>query len=511
MSSQQGAALGAKVGPVAAPREARDSTQGRQAGWGLATSLALLLAVIAPIVFCRPTLDSLTHAPVVLAWAITLYAATRLWLLLMAGSNRPISLTFWLFVYVFFGLSALANVVSQRFPILDQVFDERTEVAGLLTTMVGLAGYEVGRLLSQSRRVQKRWTRRLNRPTLRDRRVTVIGLVGIVAVAYFTAKYGLASRFSSRQTATQDFLGPGSQHVRLFLRTDKAGGLLRIALDWIPIFLALYLLLCKRQIRRPAAWAAGVVVGPGLLRRALVVALVLGVLLADNPVSSPRYRFLGVAIALLLAVWPLVTPRRFRIFAATLVVGVLFVYPYADVFRFQQRVLQTAPLSTQFKTSPNFAMFQQELNAQGYVHDHGHTWGRQLLGVVLGWVPRKYWSGKPQATGGLVFPAAAQTLPTSLSIWGWAFVDGGMPWVFIVLAIYGWVTCSLESAYRRRPRDRLSFAAVAAPLFAAFQTIILRGDPQPIVGDLAPAALLVIVACAVRARAGSAAQPSAAR
>lgn len=137
-----------------------------QAGWGLVTSLGLVLAVIAPIIFLRPTLDSFTHAPVVLAFAITLYAATRLWRLLMAGSNPPISLTFWLFVYVFFGLAALANVVSQQLPLFRQAFAESTEVDALVTIIVGLAGYEVGGLLARSRRVQERRTHRLNRALL---------------------------------------------------------------------------------------------------------------------------------------------------------------------------------------------------------------------------------------------------------------------------------------------------------------------------------------------------------
>ncbi len=503
MSSQQHPAFapGAGRSSPPAPGAGADTTRGRQAGWGLATSLGLLLAVIGPIVFSRPTLDSFMHAPVVLAFAITLYAAARLWLLLMAGSNRPISLTFWLFVYVFFGLAALANVVTQQFPLLGQTFAERTEIDALLTIVVGLAGYEVGRLAAQSRRVQERWTHRLNRPTVRIRRVTVIGLVGIITVTYFTVKYGLGTRFSSRDTATETFFGPGQRHVSSFLRQDKASGLLRIALDWIPIFVALYLLLCNWQVRRAHARAAGGVARWGLRRYTLLVALAVGVLLADNPFSGPRARFLGVAIALLLAVWPLVTPRRFRIFVAILVVGQLFVYPSADVFRNQKRVLHTASLSTQFRTNPSFGMFQQEVNAQVYVRDKGHTWGRQLVGVALGWVPRKYWSGKPKTTGELVFPAANQTIPTSLSIWGWAFVEGGMPWVFIVLAAYGWAAGLLESAYRRRPRDRASFAAVAAPLFAAFQTLVIRGELQTAVADLAPVALLVIVACGLRSRA----------
>lgn len=507
MSAHQGAAP--EVGPVqpltagrreAVPQGDSASTHGRRVGWGQASSLGLLLAVIAPLILSRPTLDSLGHPPVVLALAITWYAAGRLWLLLMAGTNRPISLTFWLFVYVFFGLAGLADTVNQKFPLLRVTYDERAQVAAQVTILIGLAGYEFGCLLAKSRRAQERWTRRFNHPTVNVRRVTVIGIVGVIAVVYFTVKYGLDTRFSSRQDAADTFLGPGGKRVRLFQREDKAGGLLRLALDGIPVYVALYLVLSQRRLQRTRARASGRVARSGFVTGMLLFALMLSVFLADNPVSNSRARFLGVSIALLLAVWPLVTARRFRIFAVILVVGTLFVYPSADVFRTQQRTQETASLNTQFQTSPDFAMFQQEINAQDYVQSNGHTDGRQLLGVIGAFVPKKFWPDKPGTTGSLIFPQAADLLPTSVTLWGWAFVDGGMLWVFAFFVVYGSVTAALEGAYRRRPLDRVSFVAAAVPLFAASQTLLLRGDPQPAMGELLPIVVALIAACSVSSR-----------
>lgn len=484
----------------AARRGAAASPHGGRTGWGLASSIGLLLAVIAPLILSRPTLESLSHPPVVLALAITWYAAGRLWLLLMAGTNRPISLTFWLFVYVFFGLAGLANTVSQQFPLLRVTYDEGTQVAAQLTILVGLAGYELGSLLARGRLAQERWTRRLNLPTVSVARVRMIGVVGIVAVAYFTFKYGLGTRFSSRQTATEAFLGPGDGRGRLFQRENKGGGLLRLALDGIPVYVALYLTLSQRWVQQAHARTSGRVTRSGLVTRMLLIALALSVFLADNPISTSRSRFLGVSIALLLAVWPLLTARRFRIFAVILVTGTLFVYPYAAVFRTQQRDQQIVSLNTQFRTSPDFAMFQQEVNAQKYVESYGHTGGRQFLGVVFAFVPKKFWPDKPGTTGSLIFPQAADLLPTSVTLWGWAFVDGGMLWVFIFFAVYGSATAALEGAYRRRPLDRLSFAAAAVPLCAASQILLLRGDPQPAMGELLPIMVALIAACSVGCR-----------
>ena len=476
------------------------SSEATRAGWGLASSVGLLLAVIAPIIFSRPTLESLNHTPVLLAVAITWYAAVRLWLLLMVGANRPISLTFWLFVYVFFGLAGLANAVAQEFPLLGIRYDKSEQLAAQLTILVGLAGYELGCLFARDSRAQARWTRRLNRPTVKFSRVAIIGILGIAAVAYFTYKYGLATRFSSRQTATETFFGGGDANVRLFQRTDKTAGLLRLAIDGIPVFVALYLVLSQWRLGRVRAKVSGRTSRMGLVTRTLLIGLAVSVLLADNPLSTPRSRFLAVSIALLLALWPLVTPRRFRIFAVILVAGTLFVYPSADVFRTERRVVKTASLNTQFRTSPDFAMFQQEVNAQRYVRRHGHTSGRQSLGVAFAFVPKRFWPDKPGTTGSLIFPQAADRLPTSVTIWGWAYVEGGLPWVFILFAVFGSATGVLETAYRRQPRDRLTFAAAAVPLFAASQTLLLRGDPQPAMGELVPIVGLTILVCSVRRR-----------
>lgn len=472
----------------------------RRAGWGLATSVGLLLAVIAPLALSRPTFGSLTHAPVILALGITWYSAGRLWLLLMAGTNRPLALTFWLFVYLIFGLVSLANTVSQKFPLFAQQFTEAEQVAAQITCIVGLAAYELGGLLARGRRAQKRWTRRLNMPTISPGRVTVIAILGIAFVTYFTLKYGLATRFSSRSTATETFLGPTESRSRLFLRQEKTGGLLRLALDGIPIFIALYLMVSQWRLRRVWRRLAGVGAKPGFPATVLLVAVAIATLLADNPIATSRARVLAVTMSLVLAAWPLVTPRRFRIFAIVLGFGTLFVYPYADYFRNDQREARTESIGTQFLTSPDYAMFQQEINAQVYVRRYGHTDGRQLLGVLGAFVPKSYWPDKPGTTGALVYPQAAETLPTSLSIWGWAYVDGGMVWVFVLFFAFGASSTLLETAYRRSPKDRLSFAGAAVPVFAASQTILLRGDPQPAMGQLVPIVILLVVACSLRGR-----------
>ncbi len=416
--------------------------------FSVTTAGVVTLGLLAPLLFARPTFASLGRLPVILAWLVTIYASARLSSLMASGANQPISLTFWLFVYVWMGLGALANTVSQQFPLFGQTFTDATETGALMTIMLGLAGYEVGRRVATARAAGD--VSLLNVYSVRWHRVRIVGTAGVAVVLYFTLKYGLATRFSSRNSATQAFFGSSGA---AFLQNNKASALLQISLDWMLVFVALFLYAYDwRLARQSGRQARNNVRPPRQVWSISFAVLVAAVILADNPLSNPRYRFGGIAIALMLAVWPLSTPRRFRLVAAGLIFAALFVYPYAAVFRTQQRVLQLAPLNTQFRTSPDFAMFQQELNAQVYVQQNGYTMGRQLEGVLLGWVPRSVWPSKPGTTGSLILAKFSSVLPTSVSLFGSSYVDGGDLWVLLVLAAYGWATAKLERAYARRPR-----------------------------------------------------------
>jgi hypothetical protein len=465
-------------------------------GWGGAAAIGVLLAVVFPILFARPTLQSFSRLPVVLAWVVTVYSAGRLWYLVTRGRESIVSLTFWLFIYVWLGLGALANTVSQQFPLFHQTFSDGTEVGALITIVIGLAGYELGRVRSRSRQAALRASAILNAPTVKMRRVAVLGGLGCLVVAYYTLKFGLATRFTSREASAQAFFGTPTTNVPLWLQNDKASALIQISLDWVLVFVALYLILYERRIRRTQRRDEPA----GPRRRVLLFAVIACVVLADNPFSNPRYRFGGVALALLFALWPL-TNRRFRLVAAGLVVSALFIYPYAAVFRYNRTILTLAPLNQQFRTDADFGMFQQELNAQTFVQRHGIQYGRQLEGVVFAWVPRRIWASKPGFTGSLILGQFASILPASVSMFGWAYVDGGLPWVFIVLLVYGFLSGALEQAWLRRPRDRLTFAATATPLFAAFQIFLVRGDLQPAVGELAPVFIALASVCVYGRRA----------
>jgi hypothetical protein len=471
----------------------RVALNGRRRGYRTAPGwspliLLLLLGVGFPLVFTELDADSVFDAPVLLSLLVIQWASFRITGLLIRGKPKLVQATFWVFVYIWFGLAALAQTVEQRFPIANQSFSEGHQIEALLTIIVGLITYEVGLLAypAISGRKLLRWS---GSRQIKLRRVWLVAAFGAVGALFALWSYGIGVLVSSRYTVAEAVYGRPSAGMRLDQGGNKALGLLEVTLVWAPAFLALYLLLVLERTPAGSQGQRSCTVSSARARMVLI-GLVGANLLVNNPISSPRYRFGGVALALLAVVWPLFSPRRFRLWLCGLIFGVMVAFPLLEVFRFDERNTQIAPLKELLLTSPDFGMFQQELNAQLYVDEEGFTFGEQTLGVVLGYFPRALWPGKPIDTGNVIVRTDA--INASASLWATVFIDGGLLAVAITFFAYGWVTRISEQQYLRRWRQS-SFIAAAVPLYAGFQIILLRGDLQPAVGSLAPVVVMLLL------------------
>lgn len=468
------------------------------AGWVTATAAFLTLAVGLPVFFAGLKASSFRDPVLSLSMFVTIYAAARLAGLLHNGRDALLRLTFWIYVYLWLGLAASAQIIANRFPIPYQSFDSDLQAKAMIGVVAGIVAYDLGGVFAR-RSSRSSWLgRSLSRFELAPRRVWLVAAVGVVYPLYITAKFGLAVRFSSRETATNAIFRPGAGQ-RVDLLQDKAAGLVQVALLWVPAFLALYLMIYLYRSHRPGdpMSAADQRWSTSLRARRLIGILVLVNVLANNPQSNPRYRFAGIAIALVITFWPSGGMARFRLGALALLGLTIVVFPYAAVFRYDQRALTFTPLSEQLATSPDYGMFQQQLNGLVYTRDQGHTLGRQLEGAVLSPVPRVLWPTKPLDTGNVV--SRTNIINASSDFWTEANVDFGMAGIGVWFFLYGYVSRVFEDAYRDRNQRRATVIGAAVPLFAAFQIFLVRGALQPAIGELLPVAGL-FVCCLRRVR-----------
>lgn len=480
----------ARTTDLAGRRPVDGDARARPGTWTGGLVLFATLALVLPLVLARLDPLRIDELKVLLAWTITAYASFRLAQLYVVGEARIVELGFYAFVYLWMGLAPLAQVTAGRFP-LAQEFTESTQVGALVTVLIGLAGYHVGQLLVRSRALGLRLPARLELAQVSPVRTWMLAGVGFVSVAVVTlTSGGLAVRFSSRQEAERAIFGaaldPG---LRVDQAGDKALALIKGAFLSLPVFFALLLLLylqhCARRRgatdRFVTSRAAGV----------LVAALVVANVVANNPLSSSRLRVGIIGFAILAVLVPPDTGHRFRV----AIVGVLFiflaVFPYADLFRYSVVIVDEASLADELVDSPDYGMFNQDMNAVLHVDEQGHTLGRQALGSVGSLVPRRVWADKPIATGDLI-SRSEDRINASSTLWAEAYVDGGRILVLVVFVAWGALSRLLSTAYVVRPRSLPVFAGAMVPIFAGMQIFIVRGALQPTMADLWPLLVMTL-------------------
>jgi hypothetical protein len=466
-----------RVGPA-------DTTAGT---WTWVAVLLTVLVVVLPWGLARFDPTRLGELAIFLAYVITVYAALRLCQLYVTGEARIVELGFFVFVYLFMGLAPLAQLDAGRFP-LRQEFEQSVQVEVLITTLVGLAGYQVGQMAVRARVFGVRIPRRVEQAQASPARTWMLAAVGFVAVAVVTATSGgLGVRFSSRFEAERALFGDSlDPTLRVDQAPDKALALVKGAFLSLPVFFALLLLLYLQHCARRRGVRDRLVTGPAATL--LLVGLVVANVVANNPLSTSRMRVGIIAFALVCVLVPPDTVRRFRITLLAVVFLLIVVFPYADLFRYDVSVEQQ-PIADELVDGPDYGMFNQDMNTVVYVDGEGHTGGEQLLGAIGSLVPRRIWADKPIATGDLV-SRSSDEINASSTLWSEGYIDGGRVGVLVVFVLWGGLSRLLSTAYVTRDRRRPVFAGAVVPVFAGMQLFVVRGALQPTMADLWPLILM---------------------
>ena len=148
-------------------------------------------------------------------------------------------------------------------------------------------------------------------------------------------------------------------------------------------------------------------------------------------------------------------------------------------------------------SSGDYDAFAQLNNTLLYVGQSGITWGKQALGVVLFWIPRDIWPGKPVDTGVLLANFREYRF-TNLSapLWAEFYINLG-----IVGGIFGMI---LLGYWMRRSDDRTSVLlgsgkrpTLVALILPFYLIMILRGS---LLQAMAFLALMTLCTFVVRRR-----------
>jgi hypothetical protein len=425
-----------------------------------------VLGIILPLFIVGDPLTPLRSSNHALVFLLCVFSAARLGALLGGARRQYLSITFYIFVYVWFGLAGIVQLDADYFHapeyFLGRGFDQSTRITATAIIWAGILAYEFGLRLGRRHRVRTRARRRLL-----PHRVHILAAGGLLSS---TSALVLGGSLAVVLTTREEFYAA--------FGTRAEGGyatlLSELALR-LPIFVAAILFVYLYRQPGGLRWSRA-----SLARRALAIATVVAALLVNNITTSARAVAGALAFALLFA-WlrphqKLVTRLAF----VALLLSVLFVYPLANNFR-RAKPIPGAPteaptsLRSELLYSADFGMFAQVHTSVEYVDARGHTLGRQLLGSAFFLVPRTVWTNKPVDTGDLMHDALGY--PTRLNesspLWTEFYVDGGFPLVILGFAALGALTARLQRRFDEVP---FSFAAVLVPLLAGYQLYILRGS-----------------------------------
>lgn len=485
-----GAGIPAAVAPVRAnaARNERSSPRGtlRRA---LALPLVLGLTVLLPAFVVLRQGPGLHDQAYWLQLVLTVYAGVRLSAMILGRHRKLLQGTFWLFVYMAMGIAPLAQAVMGKYPV--PVAGSRSDLAlavGLVLT--ACAAFDAGAMLV--------------RPDMRPRSRTVFGtalvarrrLAALVVLAFagsglFIMKLGgLAVFFASRMEISETIDGGDTSGANSQVGTATLRGF-----GTVPALLALmvlvrWLIASPEARKRPLPW---ITLG-GLVVLNVIV---------NNPISNPRYWFLTVLLALLFTVFPQ-SPAMYR---AALTIGVaaaVLIFPFADKFRYDAANTQTTETTSVLdplvlKDYDQMAMFANTIT---YVEaGNGHTYGGQLAGSVLFFVPRSVWTTKPRDTGVMVseWMAAANTNRSS-PLWAELWLDFGPVGMVTGFGLIGWVAARVDRRYAHGVVEGgpTRILTLAVPLVAGYSFILLRGPLLQASGRIAIGVLCLVLITTLR-------------
>lgn len=416
---------------------------------------------------------------------LTCYAGARLATMILSTRRRLLQGVFWLFVYIAMGVAPFAQAVIGRTPT-PLVGPRADLVTAIALILVGCGAFDLGALLASRRPLRRRATVRGGHggpATAHPVRLRLLVLLAFAASGYYVLKLGgPAVFFSSRQeisaSVAESGVTSGGSHV---------GSAFLKGFGTVPALLALLFFTRRLVTSRRARRSPSTVL--------VWIALAAVNLVVNNPVSNARYWFLTVLVSLLFTAFPS-SAAMYRSVLALGVAGALVLFPYADRFRYDDSGHRPVRSSSVFEplATKDYDQTVMFANAISWVDSGSHTYGRQLAGSALFFVPRTVWNEKPEDTGVRVGQWMGMNM-TNLSapLWAELWVDFGAPGLIGGLALAGYAAARIDRRYVRAvSRDGPgpgSVLAVVAPLIAGYAFILLRGPLLQAVGKPAVAAL----------------------
>jgi len=369
-----------------------------------------------------------------------------------------LNLMHWFFILAFLSFAPFIQYISGKFPLWLSGEDEFSICCANLLILTWIVFYQLGYSIKKSR--ADRLFSSLNRFKIGKKGVYISIYLSFIIFIGFLFVFGVKNLLI--RGAYRDVL-ISIRYNPLMIIIDKF-------FRFIPLLSLVGLILLKDRWKDKREW------------RILLIASILINLFVNNPLASARYWagtiILGFVVMLLRRL-----NRGKGCLSAILLIGIFVIFPLSSVLRY--RTVETISLSdfrlSQLRTaytSPHFDAYEMCAHTVQYVEKEGITWGKQLLGPLLFWIPRALWAGKPVGTGGMVadyfsYPQINLSCPLPFE----GYINFGVIGLVVFASLIG-ILFSLLDEYHWRVSTAASSEVISAyyPFLLVFGFFAMRGD-----------------------------------
>ena len=221
------------------------------------------------------------------------------------------------------------------------------------------------------------------------------------------------------------------------------------------------------------------------VRNAFFMVLALITLLIHvPPVAVPRFTFAGVYGGIFLYTFDWI--KKGKRFAYILILGLFMIFPMLNAFRYASsdgislELIRSSigEVTENFKKA-DYDAYTMVVYSVRYVQTHGITWGKQLLGAALFFVPRKLWPGKPEGSGSMIISEMAPSYinsNVSCPIVGEGILNFGVAGVLLFSFLLGKIAGKIDRLYWERWNRNRSCGGIMYCYVILFALLLFRGD-----------------------------------
>lgn len=214
----------------------------------------------------------------------------------------------------------------------------------------------------------------------------------------------------------------------------------------------------------------------------IIIIIFFGIMV-NFPTGLPRFQMAAVYLGCFLII-----KKKFKskiIFKYMIIFGLLFIFPLINIFRHNTfadlvNLNISMPNPTEDFIKGDFDSYSMLARSFIYTKLYGITWGRQLFGSVLFFIPRSIWNSKAIGSGATIGES-----------FGWTFTNVSCPYIGEAVINFGWIgiivfaialayfiiklSCSYEKLLNI-DYEEVTLIRVIYPFIIGFVFFIMRGD-----------------------------------